>query len=126
MPNRSGKSCLHLGRDKWRAANAVKIRETQERWYDRRGPGAKYDVWLRTKYGITLVDYEAMLAVQKGVCAICSQPPTGYRKYLGVDHCHETGKVRGLLCVKCNVAIGQLLDQPNLLRRAAEYLERSA
>jgi len=66
-----------------------------------------------------------MLADQNGVCAICRLPPTGRRKYLTVDHCHLTGRIRGLLHVKCNSAIGNLNDDPELLRSALDYLERA-
>jgi hypothetical protein len=77
-------------------------------------------------YGI---DYTAVLAEQGGVCAICKKPETNRSngpnpKRLSVDHCHETGKARGLLCNNCNRAIGLLGDAPDLLRAAAEYLER--
>ncbi len=70
--------------------------------------------------------YELLLAQQKGQCAIC--PATigrmhkGMPERLAIDHCHETGKVRGLLCAKCNRALG-LLSNPTLLRKAAEYME---
>ncbi len=62
---------------------------------------------FKTKYGITLEDYENMFQSQNGVCKICKNKcSTG--KNLAVDHCHETGKVRGLLCAKCNVNLGRI------------------
>lgn len=61
---------------------------------------------LKAKYGITVADYDAMLAKQNGVCAICKFPPK--RRRLAVDHNHKTGKVRGLLCWRCNYALGVL------------------
>ena len=80
---------------------------------------------LRTLYGITLEQHDALLESQGGVCAICGATPEQSAKgALAVDHCHTTGKVRGLLCGNCNVGIGQLRDDPKLVRRAAEYLER--
>lgn len=72
-------------------------------------------------YGVTIERFDAMLAAQHGVCAICGLPPR--KKQLGVDHCHETGLVRALLCSSCNVGIGNLQDDPRLLRAAADYLE---
>jgi len=78
------------------------------------------------KYGLSLDDYEQMLAAQGGVCAICQRPETfvtrGTVSSLGIDHDHETGVVRGLLCRLCNAGIGGLQDSPELLERAAEYL----
>ncbi len=80
-----------------------------------------------TQYRITQADYDGMLADQKYVCAICRQPESalmrGATRRLSVDHCHDTGRVRGLLCMHCNHAIGKLKDSPALLRRAADYLE---
>lgn len=74
-------------------------------------------------YGITLADYEAMLDAQGRCCAICStDKPGGNAKHWHVDHCHSTGRVRGLLCSRCNLAIGQFNDDPELLIRACVYL----
>lgn len=83
---------------------------------------------LRAKFGLTPEQYEEMLSKQNGVCAICEQPETGkvrgITKPLAVDHDHATGKVRGLLCDRCNHALGRMQDQPARLRRAADYLEQ--
>jgi hypothetical protein len=83
------------------------------------------------KYGLTADDYQSMMASQNGVCAICERPETvrqphriGGGESLAIDHDHATGKVRGLLCMTCNTAIGKLNDDPNLLRVAARYLEQ--
>ena len=69
---------------------------------------------------MSLRDYDLMLARQRGVCAVCGEQPA---RRLCVDHCHVTGKVRGLLCSPCNLAIGQLKDSPARLRKAAAYVE---
>lgn len=82
-----------------------------------------HDRSLRHKYGITVEEYEAMLVSQSGACAICGGvEPSGKR--LAVDHDHGTGKVRQLLCHRCNLVLGQVHDDPNILRLAAMYLER--
>lgn len=66
-----------------------------------------------------------MLEGQNHVCAICSRPETrGKTKYLSVDHCHTTGKVRGLLCAKCNTVLGYMNDNPDYLTKAMEYLKK--
>lgn len=75
---------------------------------------------LRYKYGIDSLDYAAMFQGQGGVCALCGSPPSG--KYLAVDHCHETGRVRGLLCGRCNTGLGHFRDSQEVLLRAAEYV----
>lgn len=77
---------------------------------------------LRSKFGITLEDRDAMLAAQGGVCASCGESDV---ESWNVDHCHQTGKIRGILCGHCNRMLGQAKDDPERLRRGAEYLERS-
>ena len=73
---------------------------------------------------MTEADRDALIASQGGVCAICATlAPQG--GVLHIDHSHTTGEVRGALCVACNTGIGQLKDDPGLLRKAAEYLERT-
>lgn len=76
---------------------------------------------LQFVYGIDLDDHEAMLREQRGVCAICEDDPeTG----LVVDHCHTSGKVRGLLCHSCNIMLGLAKDNINTLLSAIKYLEK--
>ena len=78
--------------------------------------------YLKRKYGITLAHYDAMLALQGGVCAICGRKPRADIA-LHVDHDHETGAIRKLLCFPCNNLLGDVKDDPSLLRAAADYLE---
>ncbi len=78
---------------------------------------------LAQVYGLSPQDYDAMLAEQGGVCAICKTRPD---KPLFVDHCHATGKVRGLLCHPCNAALGFMRDDPRLTAAATEYLLKAA
>lgn len=75
---------------------------------------------LKFKYGITPEDYQEMLAAQGGVCAVCGAGP-GVRA-LAVDHCHTTGRVRGILCPNCNTGLGKFRDDVGLLTRAITYL----
>ncbi len=76
---------------------------------------------LKVKYGINLADYERMLNSQNGVCAICGKAP---ESRLVVDHNHETGKIRGLLCSHCNRGLGCFGDTPINMRLAASYVEK--
>lgn len=73
-------------------------------------------------FGLTMENYFGMLEGQQGVCAICKQPPKE-GTFLAVDHNHQTGKIRGLLCWRCNSSMGKFNDDARLIRRAAEYLE---
>jgi len=81
---------------------------------------------LKSTFGITLDEYNAILNNQNGVCAICSKTPKQNGKRLAVDHCHSSLKVRGLLCSTCNQAIGLLKDSPNLLNNAITYLQTTS
>jgi len=76
---------------------------------------------LKRKYGMTLEQYEAMVEEQKGVCYICkSENPN---RKLSVDHCHKTGKIRKLLCDKCNMTLGLINDSQELLKQFIFYLK---
>lgn len=77
---------------------------------------------LVKKYGITLSNYFEMLLAQGGACAICGRPEPK-NKSLNVDHDHQTGEVRGLLCTNCNQMIGHAADSRDRLEAGARYLE---
>lgn len=82
---------------------------------------------LRRKFGITLEEAEKLLAAQDGVCAICKEPIADSRGYSPhVDHDHTTGRVRGILCMTCNLGIGVFKDDPARLIAAAQYLDPEA
>lgn len=79
----------------------------------------------RDKYGISHEQRDRLLAVQGGVCAVCSRALTKFGSgstHACIDHCHSTGKVRGILCGGCNKGLGHFRDNPESLARAAEYL----
>lgn len=81
------------------------------------------DHWYRSEYGISLDDYEKMLKKQGGRCAICrTDSPGGPHNTFGVDHCHRTGQVRGLLCNTCNIILGSLGDNLEGIMRFVNYL----
>ena len=102
----------------------------------RMSPGQVRHYGLQRNYGITLTQYSEMYNAQGGVCAICGKPETaripgrktktcdsGVRD-LSVDHCHQTGAIRGLLCNACNHILGEAKDDPTILRKAADYLDK--
>ena len=77
---------------------------------------------VKSKYGITLEEAESMLAAQGGECRICGTNDFSQRTW-HIDHCHTTGKVRGILCSECNLGLGKFIDDTSLLRAAIDYLE---
>lgn len=77
---------------------------------------------LRHRYGLDRSAVDEMFAAQDGKCAICAESMI----VTHVDHCHATGAVRSLLCPGCNLGLGHFTDNPEVLRRAAEYVERHA
>ena len=111
-----------------RAKNSVKMRAYQQSLRDA-NPDYFRDKDLRRNYGVTLAWYEAILAKQGGACAICKKPEDKVLKgrllRLAVDHCHATGKVRGLLCVNCNRGIGNLQHDRTILTAALAYLKNT-
>ena len=97
-----------LWRKKWRTNAAFRDGRRARRW--------------QRKYGLGADDYERMVIEQNGVCVICKRIP---RRWLCIDHCHETQKVRGLLCDKCNTALGLLDDDSDRMREAGAYVDRA-
>jgi len=112
------KKCTKRDVSDHRGKNIESIRE-----YDRRRSGLPHrrQYQLR-KYGITIDDYNKMLNDQNGVCAICGKTNITRRR-LAIDHNHKTGKVRGLLCHRCNNAIGLFDENLETLKKAIKYLK---
>lgn len=110
------KPCYHAKTDEWRDANP----EARKR-IGRRAA-------LKKAYGITEVDWDRMFAEQGGKCAICGGTDDGTKaaRRLHVDHCHQTGEVRGLLCGSCNNGIGRFDHDVDLLQKAIDYLRVTA
>lgn len=104
------KSCCREVRKKSKTTRAEKQREH-----------------LLNRYGLTVDQYQLLLEVQSYGCAICKRKDSGVRgkKNLAVDHDHETGRIRGLLCNSCNNGLGRFKDNPEFLRCAARYLENN-
>lgn len=93
-------------------------RASKRAYHHRKGKASSTPgYWRMRRYGLTEEQYASMLASQGGRCALC-----GEEKKLHVDHCHDTNKVRGLLCMDCNTGIGKLKHDPELLRRALTYV----
>lgn len=108
---------LLLKKQKWGSENREHIREwTRE--YRKTHPRLKERL---KKYGLTPEQFERMWVFQDAKCAICETPDPD--KKMLVDHCHKTGKVRGLLCRGCNFGIGFLQDSPAIIQRASGYIK---
>ena len=110
-------------RQRWLEANPefYKDREAARKAQD---PEKYRTRHFKARYGLTVERYNQMVAEQNGRCAICRSPPDKYGR-LFVDHDHRSGCIRGLLCWRCNVVLGQMKDDAVIFRAAAEYLERS-
>jgi len=105
--------------------NSVKGQESSKRYYlankDKHNKNSR-KIHLKLTFGITLEEYDELFARQNGSCAICNMPQSELKRRLAVDHNHITGKIRGLLCFRCNASIGKFGDDPELLEKAISYL----
>ena len=104
------KACRSSLERGWRKANPE--RTSKGRWTRA----------IRSSFGLSPDQYESLKAKQNDQCAICGAHQSTLSCRLAVDHCHSTGLLRGLLCRKCNLAIGKFNDNPVLLLKAAHYL----
>lgn len=100
----------------WRRKNASHVAA-----YERLRAPARADLLLRRKYGITTKQRNTLVRLQGYRCAGCREKKSGHWQ---TDHCHRTGRVRGILCRPCNLALGFARDRPTTLRRLAWYLEK--
>lgn len=109
--------------DKGRFSTQCKrCKKLQDKAYRDGNPREYRSKVLKRKYGITVAEFDEMLAAQSGGCAICTSNVNPDGPSLAVDHCHKTGKVRGILCGPCNKAIGLFRDDVLLLEKAVTYL----
>lgn len=107
------------------------IRSQYQKAYRAANPSVYLKSQLKSAYGdlVTLEQYQDAWEWQEGLCAGCGKPetrktPSGGVALMSADHCHATGKFRGLLCSRCNLALGYAQDDPEILRSLASYLER--
>lgn len=106
----------------WREIREDKDKAAYAREWRKNNPDKAKNIELRKMFGITLEDYHIMLETQGGVCAVCKKAESYAGYSLAVDHCHATGKIRGLLCNSCNRAIGLFKDSVDNLKSAIAYL----
>jgi hypothetical protein len=124
---KDGRRCQACGKD-------ISPMRSDAKWCDdacsRAGRPQRKEIALRcrlkTQYGMTLEDYNAMVERQGGGCAICGTTEIrGYGKRQAIDHCHDSNRVRGILCGNCNRGLGAFNHDPDLLVSAASYLKGS-
>lgn len=123
------RECCKISNKKWREKNPRNATEKWQSWREQ-NPIKSQELNRRKllqKYGLTVEEWQFIFDNQNGLCAICGLPETlidkGTLRRLAVDHCHITGKVRALLCSKCNKGIGLFNDDLTLLNKAVSYLE---
>lgn len=102
-------------REKSKERRKVYYQENKDKFRDRR---------FLKKFGITLDEYNKIFEEQNGCCVICEKHQIEFERALAVDHNHKTGEVRGLLCTYCNMGIGQLNENIEVLERAIKYLKK--
>lgn len=103
------KECCRIRRAKW--------------WKSESGKLSSRNSKLKARFGITLQQYNQLLENQNFKCLICTATESVLGHSLAVDHCHTTGKIRGLLCKSCNIGIGNLKDNIQNLQNAIKYLK---
>jgi len=107
---------------KWYCDNKSRILDTRKKKYSEKSVSEKRAKNLKANYNISLEEYESILVAQDYKCKCCGIDSKYLKKHLSVDHDHKTGKVRGLLCSNCNLILGLVHDNPEILVTLASYL----
>ena len=112
---------------KYRKENNEKRLEYLKKWA-KENPEKRRAQKYRYRYKIDIDQYNTMLKKQGGSCKICKSKDTKRKntEFFAVDHCHDTGKIRGLLCYNCNSGLGKFNDNPELIKKALDYLLSSS
>ena len=128
----SSKGCYECSLKQGDKSNEAKKKRLENNWLQEQLK--RKDYLYRSMYGISYLEYRNMACDQDYKCAICNKQERfmhiedwkqkGYLGDLHVDHCHETGRVRGLLCKECNMALG-VLNNKTILNKAIDYLEEN-
>jgi hypothetical protein len=115
------KPCNAFASKVWRQKNPEKYREYE----NKRDKITTSDNWRLRRYGISKEEFSSLLTKQNNVCAICKTDTPGRGRNFHVDHNHKTGKIRGLLCDKCNRGLGYFNDSLDVLKSALGYLNEN-
>lgn len=122
--DRRCKTCNYELHNAWRLKNLDHAKEQQKAWRDA-NPQRVKDFERRRSYGVPPGWYAETLAAQGGGCAACGTAVPGGRGDFHVDHCHDSGKVRGLLCANCNLAVGHVRNNPEIAEALKQYIIRT-
>ncbi len=137
-PSRNCEKCgspkkYYLKGRQWRCIDCLRIKAREQRALGKYlptqyTPNERRDKNYQQNYGITLDQYNWLLACQNGVCAICGRPETkimrGKVAPLSIDHCHKTTRIRALLCHKCNLAFGYMREDPEQIKKLLKYAKK--
>lgn len=116
------KKCCNERTERWRKANLARAAATMRK-HRQNDPHRFRQYQLKCTYGLEYGEFDRRLSAQGGGCAICGEKnPTKGRGGLHVDHCKKSGKIRGILCHNCNIGIGNLQHDPDIIRAALKYL----
>lgn len=119
------RTCSASYQKKYQEKNKEKIKEKKKHYHTQT---KEYRRWytIKLRYGITKEEYENMLLMQNGGCAICQTTKSGHKNTneMVVDHCHKTKKVRGLLCNRCNTLLGLIDDNSTFMENVSNYLKK--
>jgi hypothetical protein len=121
MKTKEERSSYHL---EYMKTHRKEGRKAVKKWSDNNKDKARHSQ-LKYYFGISLEEYNKIFTEQKGCCKICGKHQTEFKKALFVDHDHTTGKIRGLLCLTCNLLIGRTKDDITILERALTYLKNN-
>lgn len=113
---------MNIDRNKWNRTYYAKNKEKLQKYYREYRKKNGYDTFK--KFGLTSEVYEKMVSNQEGRCAICLMNIEGNGERLSIDHSHKDGKIRGLLCRKCNLLLGCAKDSVEILENSIEYLKK--
>jgi len=107
----------------WYQNNKEKNKERNKKWIEE-NPARYRELNLKHRFGISLEDYNRILEEQNYCCGICGVHRDFITQHMAVDHCHKTGKIRGLLCKNCNSGLGFFQDNNEVLEKAITYLNQ--
>lgn len=119
------KSCSKNVHDKYVETHREELNKYMKGRYDDAEKRRIRSYGLERMYGLSENDYNNILALQNNKCAICNIDQSNHKRPFDVDHCHETGSIRGLLCMRCNRAMGLFKDNIDILLKAASYLKKN-
>lgn len=121
------KDCVNIKRKEWELKNPDRRREYKREWQRKPEQVEKRKIKHRERaYKLSETDYQTMLGEQGHLCKLCENPLIKGYNTIHIDHCHETGRVRGILCQPCNQGIGFLRHDEEILRKAIVYVKKTS